>query len=66
MLQQAAILLAAIAITACGETAPLAEEKQTAALIKATNAAIIIQSYEVETNQVTPAKISTGAGGQDR
>jgi hypothetical protein len=76
MLKQAAILLAAIAITACGEneavssasveTAPTAEEKKAATLIKATKAAIIIESYEVEANKVTPAKTSSGAGGQDR
>jgi hypothetical protein len=68
MLKQAAILLAAIAITACGENALTEEEKekQTAALIKATKTTIVIPSYEVKINQVTPAKISTEADGQDR
>jgi hypothetical protein len=68
MLKQAAILLAAIAITACGENALTEEEKekQPAALIKATKTAIVIPSYEVKINQVTPAKISTEADGQDR
>lgn len=76
MLKQAAILLAAIALTACAEdtavsataseTTTSAEKAKEAALIKATKAAIIIESYEVETNKVTPANHSAGAGGAER
>tara|TARA_R110001583_G_C5647385_1_gene408382 strand:+ start:2302 stop:2610 length:309 start_codon:yes stop_codon:yes gene_type:complete len=76
MLKQAAILLTAIAITACGEntdvssitteTAQTKEEKKAANLKEATKAAIVIQSYEVEENKVTPATKSEGAGGAER
>jgi Cu/Ag efflux protein CusF len=70
MLKQAAILLATLAISACVEDSAVSstdtEKKNAAALKEATKAAIVIQTYEVEENKVTPAHKSSGAGGAER
>jgi hypothetical protein len=65
MLKPAAILfasvLAAISITACvegkntSESTPETDAIKKAELIKATKAAIVIDSYEIGTNKVMPA-----------
>ena len=70
MLKQAAILLATLLISACAEDTAVSSttsetgKNKAAALKEATKAAIVIQTYEVEENKVTPAHKS--AGGAER
>jgi Cu/Ag efflux protein CusF len=66
MLKPVAIVLAAIAISACAENTSEIENDNAAALKEATKAAMVIQTYEVEANKVTPSANSGGAGGAER
>ena len=76
MLKQAAIIIAAITMTACGEdtavsstdteTTPATEKAKSSTLLEATKAAIVIESYEVEPNKVTPAPHPNNARGTEK